>query len=267
MKDDRLKLRSIEEMRGKNYWKTIGSQLSKLAPDERHALIFVHGYNVSFENAALRAAQIGVDLSIKWVMAFFSWPSLGTVDGYFADRATVEVSEDMIADFMTDFVERSNVTSVHIIARSMGNRGVLAAVARIAAKAQSRTRKYFGQVILAAADVDSDRFRQRCASYLALASRTTLHVSTRDLAVEASRWLHKFPRVGLMPPVFVAPGIDTINVKNVDLTMLGHGYIADARDVLSDMHNLILHAASPESRFGLRPAITDFGEQFSLIGA
>jgi esterase/lipase superfamily enzyme len=143
----------------------------------------------------------------------------------------------------------------------------LRAVARIAAKAQSRTGKYFGQVILAAADVDSDRFRQRCASYLALASRTTLYMSTRDLAVEASRWLHKFPRVGLMPPVFVAPGIDTINVRNVDLTMLGHGYVADARGVLHDMYNLILHGAPPERRFGLRPAVTDAGEHFWTIGA
>jgi esterase/lipase superfamily enzyme len=126
MKDDRLKLRSTSEMRAQAYWKAIGSQLRKLAPDERHALIFVHGYNVSFENAALRAAQIGFDLSIKGVMAFFSWPSQGTVDGYLADGATIEVSEDMIADFMTDFVERSNATTVHIIAHSMGNRGVLA---------------------------------------------------------------------------------------------------------------------------------------------
>jgi hypothetical protein len=31
-----------------------------------------------------------------------------------------------------------------------------------------------------------------------------------------------------MPPTLVVPGIDTINVTNVDLTMLGHGYIAEA---------------------------------------
>ena len=30
-----------------------------------------------------------------------------------------------------------------------------------------------------------------------------------------------------MPPVLVVPGIDTINVANVDLTQLGHGYIAE----------------------------------------
>jgi len=49
------------------------------------------------------------------------------------------------------------------------------------------------------------------------------------VAVATARWLHKFPRVGLMPPVFIASGIDTINVTNVDLTEFGHGYVANAR--------------------------------------
>lgn len=42
-----------------------------------------------------------------------------------------------------------------------------------------------------------------------------------------------------MPPTLVLPGIVTINVTNVDLTMLGYGYIAEARDALTDMHALI----------------------------
>jgi hypothetical protein len=95
-------------------------------------------------------------------------------------------------------------------------------------------------------------FRQLSAAYADVASRTTLYVSKRDLAVEASRWLHNFPRAGLMPPTLVLPGIDTINVTNVDLTTLGHGYVADACDVLTDMHVLITQGAPPDKRFGLR---------------
>src|SRR5262249_29828768 len=36
---------------------------SLAAADERDVLIFVHGYNVSFEDAARRAAQLSVDLN------------------------------------------------------------------------------------------------------------------------------------------------------------------------------------------------------------
>ena len=105
------------------------------------------------------------------------------------------------------------------------------------------------------------------AAYAQVASRTTLYVSKRDLAVEASRWLHNFPRAGLMPPTLVLPGIDTINVTNVDLTMLGHGYVAEARDVLIDMHALITRGAAPDERFGLREAKNEEGARYWLIGA
>ena len=229
-------------------------------------MIFVHGYNVSFQDAALRAAQIGFDLSVKGTMAFFSWPSQGSTGGYPADEATIEASEGAIADFMTDFAERSGASAVHIIAHSMGNRGVLRAVNRIAAQAERRTGKPFGQIILAAADVDADVFRQLSAAYGQVACRTTLYVSKHDLVVEASRWLHDFPRAGLMPPTLVVPGIDTINVTNVDLTLLGHGYVAEARAVLTDMHSLITRGTAPDQRFGLRPTMNERGERFWLIG-
>lgn len=109
-----------------------------------------NGIFLASDEAALRAAQIGFDLSVKGAMAFFGLPSQGSTSGYPADEATIEASEGVIADFMTDFAERSGAAAVHVIAHSMGNRGVLRAVNRIAAKAQRRAGKPFGQVILAA---------------------------------------------------------------------------------------------------------------------
>jgi esterase/lipase superfamily enzyme len=265
--DDRVRLLAIDDLHRSDYWNRIAVQIAAMDADERCAVIFVHGYNVSFQQAAQRAAQIGFDLSIKGAMAFFSWPSQGSARGYSADEATIEASEGVIADFMTDFAERSGANAVHVIAHSMGNRGVLRAVNRIAAKARRRTGKAFGQIILAAADVDADVFQQLSAAYAEVANRTTLYVSKRDRAVEASRWLHHFARAGLMPPTLVVPGIDTINVTNVDLTMLGHGYIAEARDVLIDMHALITGGTPPGDRFGLREAKNEEGKRYWLIGA
>jgi esterase/lipase superfamily enzyme len=263
--DDRLKLREIKEFGGTAFWRRIASRLAKARVSERHAVIFVHGYNVSFNDAALRAAQIGFDLAIKGAMAFFSWPSQGTLGGYMADAATIEASEQDISNFMIDFVTRSGAEAVHIIAHSMGNRGVLRAVNRIAERAQQRSGVPFGQVILAAADVDSDTFRQLSGAYTRVARRTTLYVSERDRAVEASHWLHQFPRVGLMPPVCVTRDIDTIAVTNADLTLLGHGYIGEARGVLTDIHQLITTGSSPDRRFGLSEAMTLTGERYWLI--
>jgi esterase/lipase superfamily enzyme len=264
MTDDRLKLLGITPTSAEEHWNQIRA---RLAEGEGDAVVFVHGYRVSFEEAAVRAAQIGFDLQVKGAMAFFSWPSQGTLDGYLADAASIEASEGMIADYLSDFAAKSGARTVHVIAHSMGNRGVLRAVNRIAAAAHERSGIRFGQFILAAADVDADTFRSLAAAYTRLARRTTLYVSERDRAVEASRWLHHFPRAGLIPPVLILPEIDTINVTNADLTMLGHGYVAAARDVLTDMHALIRHGHPPEERFGLREMTTETGERYWLIGA
>src|SRR5581483_6861193 len=137
----------------------INSHLEALPTDEQIAVVYIHGYNVSFEKAALRAAQIGFDLSIKGIMAFFSWPSLGKLSGYPADEAAIEASESAITEFMIDVAQKSGARTVHVIAHSMGNRGVLRAVNRIVMEAQQRSGVRFGQFILAAPDVDSNVFR------------------------------------------------------------------------------------------------------------
>src|SRR5262249_10158844 len=127
--------------------------LASVNGDENFAVVFVHGYNVSFKEAALRAAQIGFDLSIQGAMAFFSSPSQGTLKGYFADAAAIEASENAITDFLVDFGNLSGAQTVHIIAHSMGSRAVLRALHRIAERARRRSKAKFGQIILAAADV------------------------------------------------------------------------------------------------------------------
>jgi esterase/lipase superfamily enzyme len=56
------------------YWLSLNQAVNDVDVDDSDIVIFVHGYNVSFEEAALRAAQIGFDLAIKGAMTFFSRP-------------------------------------------------------------------------------------------------------------------------------------------------------------------------------------------------
>jgi esterase/lipase superfamily enzyme len=231
----------------------IGKRLAGLPDADRQAVIFIHGYNVSFEGAALRAAQIGVDLNLAGPMAFFSWPSQGTPAGYPADEATIEACENHIADYLSDFALSSGARRVNVIAHSMGNRGLLRAIQRLIGRAASTASGVqFGHFILAAPDVDRDLFLELSRAYGQAAQRTTLYISDRDRALDLSGSLHRYPRVGYSPPVTVVPGIDTVYVGNVDLTILGHGYVAEAAEVLRDMHELLQHDAAPDKRFALR---------------
>lgn len=262
--DDRLRMLAKESLQAEAFWQQLRQHLGQCAVEDQDAVVFIHGFNVSFEEAALRAAQIGFDLQIKGAMAFYSWASRGDVTKYLADTAAVELDETPIADFLCDMALRTGARRVHVIAHSMGNRAVLRAVNQIA---ERRSGVHFGQVILAAADVDARKFRELGDAYRQLSDRTTLYVSTRDFAVEASRWLHDFHRAGLMPPVTTVAGIDTVNAANVDLSLLGHGYVAEAREVISDIHAMIRHGAGPEQRFGLRRATAECGASYWLIDA
>lgn len=207
---------------------------------------------MSFEAAALQAAQMGVDLQLQGIMAFYSWPSKAKLLGYPADEATIEASERYISEFLLNLAKKSGVKKVHIIAHSMGNRGLLRAMQRIVTQVQATSDVSFGQIFLAAPDVDPDIFQDLADAYQKLSERTTLYVSAKDKALATSGIIHREPRVGFFPPITVMDGIDTVEVSNIDMTLLGHGYFADARALLQDIHELLTHNTSPDKRLGLR---------------
>ena len=252
--DDRLKLerQSLKLLHEVSFFDSIKQSLQVHDLDKNCALVFIHGFNVSFEAAALQAAQMGVDLQLQGIMAFYSWPSKARLACYPADEATIEASERYIAEFLLGLAQKSGVKKVHIIAHSMGNRGLLRAMQRIVTQVQATSDVLFGQIFLAAPDVDPDIFQDLAEAYQKLSERTTLYVSAKDKALATSGIIHREPRVGFFPPITVMDGIDTVEVSNIDMTLLGHGYFADARALLQDIHELLTHNTSPESRFGLR---------------
>lgn len=264
--DDRLRLAALHELAANAYWQGLRDQFAATATPS-DAIVFLHGYNVSFADAALRAAQIGADLAVPGAMAFFSWPSRARLLRYPADEASIEASEAQITHFLTDFAERSGARAVHIIAHSMGNRGLMRAVNRIATAAAERVHKPFGQIILAAPDVDSDTFRNFAEAYQAVSARTTLYVSEADLAVRASRLLHGAGRIGFTPPIAILDGIDTVNVTGVDMTLLGHGYVGECRAVLQDIHALVTRGLPPNERAMLRRSRDEWDRPYWEIAA
>lgn len=261
LRDDHLRLQEIEAREGEAFFAEIRASMQE-ARDSGSApqgLIFIHGYNVSFEDAAIRTAQIGYDLKIPGAAAFFSWPSRGTLAAYTADEASIEASEQVITDFLIEFASQCGAEKLHIIAHSMGNRGLLRALQRIAANAQGQIK--FGQIFLAAPDVDRDLFLDLAELYPQHAERTTLYASAADKAVYLSSNLHAAPRAGYFEPYTIAHGIDTVVVPDFNVDMLGHSYFAKAEALLHDMFDLINHGQAPERRQRIKPKEHE-GERF-----
>jgi esterase/lipase superfamily enzyme len=251
-RNNRLAVCTLMPLSGDEYWNSIRAVFDSLTEIDRVLLIFVHGYNVNFDQAVVRAAQLGVDLGIRGATGLFSWPSKGKVASYPADIAAIEASEEVLGDFIVDMANRSGAAAVHLIAHSMGNRGLLRAFSSVVGRISKSLTVPLSQIILAAPDVDTDLFRRLAAAYRTVSKRTTMYVSGKDKALWSSGIVHDYPRAGYAPPVTVVNGIDTVEVTNIDLSFLGHGYIAEAQRVLQDMKMLMEENTPPPRRFGLQ---------------
>jgi esterase/lipase superfamily enzyme len=120
-------------------------------------------------------------------------------------------------------------------------------------RAEFTGKKPFDQIILAAPDIDARVFKDLATVYSALAMKTTMYVSSRDRALASSGLVHgQYPRAGFCPPITLVPELDTIEVTGIDLTFLGHGYFADARDVLHDIYHLLVNELPASRRMGVR---------------
>jgi esterase/lipase superfamily enzyme len=248
--DDRLAVTEISPLGFDAFWASARQAIEQVESNERMALVFIHGFRVTFKEAAIRAAQIGFDLKIPGITAFFSWPSKGRLSlfDYNADEATIEASAGKISNFLVDFAGRTDARRIQVIAHSMGNRGLLSAMQRIVAEAADAAKKPFHHVVFAAPDVDAAVFRDLAKHHPSVAEHATMYVSAQDRAVASSGLIHDAPRAGFVPPVTLVDGIDTIEVSNVDLTLLGHGYYGAAAGVLYDMRELLVHDTLPKSR-------------------
>jgi esterase/lipase superfamily enzyme len=219
-----------------------------------NTFLFVHGYNVTFADAARRTAQITYDLAFDGAPIFYSWPSQGLTPAYTIDEQNIEWSQANLRNFLEDVFTHSDAQNVYLIAHSMGNRALTRAVASLLTE-KPDLRSRLKEVILTAPDIDADVFKRDIAPVLAAASRSvTLYASSQDLALVASKKVHGYPRAGDSGQgLVVVPWIETVDATSVDTSLLGHSYFAESRSVLSDIYYLIHEGKRADQRFGLRP--------------
>ena len=214
-------------------------------PEDR--LLFVHGYNVSFHDGALRAGQLAFDLEFPGRAMYFSWPSKATLYGYLADSGNVMTTRPAFAEFLE--IATRGTGKLHVIAHSMGNRYTLEA---LDALFESHPDRRLGQLVLAAPDVDRSEFEARFDRIRDRTEGVTLYASKNDLALLVSRGVNLGRRLGdaAGDPVVLA-GLDTIDASLIEADALGHSYFADAPELLGDILGLIRNGWAPEDRCGI----------------
>lgn len=234
------------------------------ASSRTSAFVFVHGYNVTFEAAARRTAQMAYDLAFEGAAVFYSWPSQGTTAAYTVDEQNIEWAQANLKGFLGEFLARSEAQDVYLIAHSMGNRAMTRAVASLVAD-KPALRGRIKEVILTAPDIDADVFQRDIAPALTAAGPVTLYASSGDLALVASKKVHGYRRAGDSGQgLLVIPGVETIDATSVDTSLLGHSYFAETSTVLSDLFSLIRNGQRADQRFGLRRVDAQAGRHWAF---
>ncbi|WBS00206.1 alpha/beta hydrolase [Pseudoduganella sp. SL102] len=229
------------------------------------ALLFVHGYRVSFEDAARRTAQIASDLHFAGVPVFYSWPSQGRLSGYAVDESNVEWTLPHLAAFLTGLVEQARVDQVYLLGHGMGARAlarVVAALTRDRPDLAPRLR----EIILAAPDLEAAVFRGELAPALAaVGSRITLYASSGDETLQVAQRTRPYPRAGDSGDALVmAPGVETIDASDVDTSLIRASHDTGRRSALADMQQLIAGQLPPSQRAGLRAVDVPAGRYWTF---
>ena len=233
------------------YFKKISKKINQ--SNKKSAFIFIHGYNVTFEDAARRTAQMSYDLGFDGVPVFYSWPSHGSIPKYTFDEANIKWSQSNIKNFLKDFLEKSDAENIYLIAHSMGNRALTRAYISLV-NDNPGIKSRFTEIILAAPDIDADVFKRDIAPIMVKAGNPiTLYASSEDIPLKASKAVHGgHPRAGDSgKDLVIVSGIESIDSTNVKTGFLGHSYFADERSIISDMFYIFKNGLRANERAGL----------------
>lgn len=211
----------------------------------KSALVFVHGFNTTFEEALYRTAQIVWDLKFfgRGPAIAFSWASEGGVANYDYDRESAEAARPLFAQLLEDIGRKGGISKIFVVAHSMGNQvvgGALTATLTVPKPTE---------LILAAPDVDRDVFIGWGPRLVESSGKVTLYVSAADKALLASKLKAHYPRAGDVPadgPI-VLNGIETVDVTAVgdELFGLNHNTFAGNRSLIDDIGRMLYNQTHP----------------------
>ncbi len=197
------------------------------------AMVFIHGYNTKFPDAAARAAALKEDLGWAAPTILWSWPSRGLKGAYKKDGKASESSRWRLIPFLRS-LGTAGFDHVEIITHSMGGRLGVNALAF----AGSETPNPFTRFVFVAPDVSTGDF-SGAVSASNFAGNIVLYANEHDRALMASMIKNDESRAGLAGYYSIMlDGLETIDASEIDfepLPELNHAHAFDVAEGLADL--------------------------------
>jgi esterase/lipase superfamily enzyme len=240
-------------------WNDFRKSIDQSYPTSTAAL-YVHGFDLSFDDAAERMAQMSLDISELGVPIFFSWPSDPNRDSatrwiqrptpYELATHNSTVSRPYVA------VGISNIASLErpyrVVGHSMGADllGNALVTSILFDHAERKKTLPPDAVVLVAPDIADQDFSTNLAPIIATVNSRVTVYCTNDRALFLSRAYNGGPRLGWCDDTGrPLPGIDVVFLIGEIADPLRHSYYLNSPKVLEDM-SVTLHVLPSGVRAG-----------------
>jgi len=239
----------------------------------REVLIFIHGFDNGFEDAAVTAARIAAGTGFNGAVILYSWPSTGNPAAYMADRNNAYWSVQPLKDLLTSLTSDPWIGRVSIVVHSMGNEALIRAYGDLAGECRAHNGGCAAlakvrAIVLAAPDMDREIFLEQYARKItSLGARVVLYASANDMALAASSMVQGGDYVRLGKQVLCIPGIHVTDVSAVKTDLLGHSWISQSRAVLTDLRCSIAENCNRYASPQLQEMVCPAGMRYPLPGA
>lgn len=236
--EEHVLIKSVAKISQSDFFTKINSHpRSADDPWDDSIIVYIHGFNVSFNNAVLRAGQLAFDYQFPGVPLLFSWPSDGELTAYASDREDATWSVRYLVTLLDELKTKHPNTPIHLIAHSMGNQVLLGALQQLALQSPDAS-GWFKSAVLAAPDFDQQLFGyQMASSVLPLVDNWAVYASENDTALMVSETVNSVARLG-QPHIAVA-GVELIDASTLDVNLWSvpqtHSYYATQQPVADDI--------------------------------
>ena len=228
----------------------------------RDTIVLVHGYNVSFKEALKAGATLrdnfaNLNQGQGANVVVFSWPSDGSMMpwlAYSSDRRDAAGSGPALARGilkLRDFIHalaksQACRQEIHLVAHSMGNYVLRHALQEVRRHSPGALPRVFDQILLMAADEDSDAFEHdhKLARLPGLCRHVSVYFNRGDRAMSVSDATKGNPdRLGDDGPRFPFQGatgkVTQVDCSEVVSGAIEHSYYLDAPAVVEDMATVL----------------------------
>jgi len=177
-------VQAVERFSEPEMLKQVKAAVGQRRQADREVLVFVHGFNTNFADAAFRFAQIVTDSGFKGVPVLFTWPSRAQIFAYPYDRDSADFSRDALENGLRVIARDLGANRFDILAHSMGTLLTVETLRQAAIRGDGSFGGKLRNVMLAAPDIDLDVFKTQLAT---IKRPVTVFVSSDDRALDFSR--------------------------------------------------------------------------------